>query len=242
MRLRTPDWLLARPIAHRGLHDAERPENSVAAYDAAIAAGYPIELDVHLGSGGELVVFHDRELARMTGAEGWVDRVPWSTLSGLRLGGSDEAIPTLQQVLARVAGRVPVVVELKPSERASALCRAVLDALVDYRGAIAIQSFDPRLLARLRAASWRGPLGVLASDFADQDMGKTRKLVLRNLLLAPASLPSYIGYQLRCLPHPAATLARRLGCAIVAWTIRTEAELARAAELADNVIFEEIRP
>lgn len=242
MRLRPPAWLLARPIAHRGLHDAERPENSLAAYDAAIAAGYPIELDVHLGSGGELLVFHDRELERMTGAPGWIDRVPWSVLSTLRLSATDEPIPLLPQVLARVDGRVPVVVELKPSERGAALCRAVIDALADYHGAVAVQSFDPRLLARLRAARFRGPLGVLASDFADQHMGRLQKLVLRNLVLAPASLPSYIGYQLRCLPHPAATLARRFGCAIVAWTIRSQDDLERARGLADNVIFENVRP
>jgi glycerophosphoryl diester phosphodiesterase len=242
MRLRTPDWLLVRPIAHRGLHDAERPENSLAAYGAAIAHGYPIELDVHLGSGGELLVFHDRELERMTGAPGWIDRVPWSVLAALRLAGTDEPIPLLSQVLARVGGRVPIVVELKPSDRAAALCRAVLDALAAYRGEVAIQSFDPRLLARLRAARFRGPLGVLASDFAEQPMSAARKWVLRNLVLAPASLPSYIGYQLSCLPHPAATLARRLGCAIVAWTIRSDDEIERARGLADNVIFERVRP
>lgn len=242
MRLRAPDWLLARPIAHRGLHDAVRPENSLPAYDAAIAAGYPIELDVHLGVGGELVVFHDRELERMTGTKGWVDRVPWSTLSKLRLAGTEHPIPTLAEVLARVDGRVPIVVELKPSERGALLCRAVLGVLAEYRGAIAMQSFDPRLLARLRASRWRGPLGVLASDFADQDMSTVQKLVLRNLLLAPAALPTYVGYKLQCLPHPAAAIARALGCAIVAWTIRSEADLALGRRLADNVIFEHLRP
>jgi glycerophosphoryl diester phosphodiesterase len=242
MRLRTPAWLLTRPIAHRGLHGSDGPENSLAAFDAAIASGYPIELDVHLAAGGELAVFHDRELARMTGVEGHVDRMPWARLSTLRLAGSDEPIPELSQVLARVRGRVPLVVELKPSGRPAALCRAVLAAIADYAGELALQSFDPLLLARLRRGGCRRPIGVLASDFVDQTLPPLQKVVLRNLLLAPLSRPSYVGYQLRCLPHPAATAARRLGCALVAWTIRSEAELLRARELADNVIFESVRP
>ena len=242
MTPRAPAWLLARPIAHRGLHDAQRPENSLAACDAAVAADYPIELDVHLGNTGELVVFHDDELGRMTGASGSLADTPWSRLSSLRLAGTDEPIPRLEQVLARVRGRVPLILDLKSGRAPGKLEDAVTAALANYRGEIALQSFNPFAIARLRRASRSRVLGLLSCEFDAADLSRLEKFALRRLLLAPLAMPNYVGYELRCLPYWAASAARRFGVALVAWTVRSEAELARAAALADNCIFEVVRP
>jgi len=239
---RLPSWLLARPIAHRGLHDDQRPENSPAACDAAVAGDYPIELDVRLGKGGEIVVFHDDDLARMTGAPGNVDDTAWATLRSLRLGGTDEPIPTLADVLARVRGRVPLVIDMKAGRTTGKLELAVHDALADYRGDVALQSFHPIGLAKVRRLSRTRVLGLLASDFVEEDLARPLKFILRRLFLAPLSLPDYVGYDLRCLPFWATTAARKLGVGLLAWTVRTEDDLLRARSLADNVIFENIRP
>lgn len=239
---RLPRWLLARPIAHRGLHDHERPENSLAACDAAVAADYPIELDVRLGPGGEIVVFHDDDLERMTGEKGRVDDAPWAKLSTLRLAGTDEPIPLLADVLARVRGRVPLVIDMKAGRRTGPLELAVEAAVADYRGDVALQSFHPIALAKVRRVSRTRVLGLLASDFVDDDLSPPLKWVLRRLLLGPLSLPDYVGYDLRCLPFWATTAARKLGVGLLAWTIRTDADLVRGRALADNVIFESVRP
>jgi glycerophosphoryl diester phosphodiesterase len=237
-----PPWLLARPIAHRGLHDHERPENSLASFDAAVAADYPIELDVRLGPGGDIIVFHDDDLERMTGAKGRVDDAPWSRLETLRLGGTDEPIPRLRDVLDRVKGRVPLVIDMKASRHAGKLELAVHEALADYKGDVALQSFHPIGLAKIRRVSRSRVLGVLASDFVEDDLARPLKYILRRLFLAPLSIPDYVGYELRCLPFWATDVARKAGLALLAWTVRSEADLLRARALADNVIFEGIRP
>lgn len=242
MQRRAPSWLRQTPIAHRGLHDGALPENSLAAFRAAIAAGYAIELDVHLGSGGELLVFHDDDLRRMTGSGGSIATTPWSKLATLRLGASDEPIPRLGAVLECVAGRVPLVVEVKAGKRPRATAIAVAEAVASYEGPLALQSFHPFALAQLRRALPEVVLGVLSCDFTEMQLPAVQKFALRRLLLAPLSRPDYIGYELGALPHWAPTLARRLGLPLVAWTVRDDAQLQRARSLADNVIFESVRP
>ncbi len=235
-------WWTTHPIAHRGLHDDVRPENSRAAFDAAIAAGYPIELDVHLADDGTLRVFHDDTLVRMTGAPGHIATVLAEDLARLRLSGTDESIPTLPEVLAQIRDRVPVLVELKTGGRPDAIADAAARCVAEYRGAVALQSFDPRAVLRLRRRSRHAVLGILASDFTGEHVSRTEAFVLRRLLLAPAVRPDFIGYALPCLPYWATTVARRLGVPVVAWTIRTEAQLVRARAVADNCIFEGVRP
>lgn len=237
-----PRWIVERPIAHRGLHDEQRPENSLAAFEAAAVAGYPIELDVHRTADARIAVFHDDELERMTGAPGRVEQAPWARLAALRLAGTDERVPELADVLATIDGRVPLLVEIKGGGRQGRVERLVVDAVRGYAGELAIQSFDPLGLVHVRiAASWI-PRGLLACDFADEELSPTKKFLLRRLALAPIAAPAFIGYDLRALPYWAPSLARRLGLPIVAWTVRSNEELVRARSLADNVIFEQIRP
>lgn len=237
-----PAWIRERPIAHRGLHDAARPENSLAAFEAAAAAGYPIELDVHATADGEVVVFHDEDLLRMTGVAGPVAERSLSQLQALRLLDTAEAIPSLRDVLELVDGRVPVVVELKGRGRPGPLERQTRRILADHRGEASVQSFNPRSLVWFRRHAPQLPRGMLASDFSDEDLPRYQRVLLRRLALAPLVGPSYVGYALPCLPYWAPTALRRLGVPLVAWTIRSEADAARARTLADNMIFEHIRP
>jgi glycerophosphoryl diester phosphodiesterase len=237
-----PAWIRHQPIAHRGLHDADRPENSLAAFEAAARSGYPIELDVHRTRDDGVVVFHDETLARMTGAAGRVEDHTVAELAALRLAEGDERIPTLAQALETIAGRVPVVVEIKNDGQVGPLERLALREIRAYRGEVAVQSFNPFSLAWFRDASPELTRGLLASDFTDAELPRYQKFLLRRLLLAPLCAPHYIGYELNALPYWPAGIARRLGIALVAWTIRTPREQERAGSVADNFIFEGVRP
>ncbi|MEM6293666.1 MAG: glycerophosphodiester phosphodiesterase family protein [Myxococcota bacterium] len=240
--LRAPAWVTACPVAHRGLHDDRVPENSLAAFEAACEAGVPLELDVHASADGHAIVFHDDTLARMTGAEGRVGAHTAKQLARFRLGSSQEHIPTLADVLARVRGRVPIVVEVKNEGRVGLVERAVERVLSGYRGDVAVQSFNPLTLAWFRREMPDLPRGLLAGDMDELDMNPLKQFALERLLLTPHARPAYIGYDLRALPIQPATLLRRLGMPLLAWTVRTEADQARAFELADNYIFENVSP
>ncbi len=241
-RRHAPTWILRRPIAHRGLHGPRRPENSLSAFEAAVDHGYPIELDVHLTSDAQVVVFHDDELRRMTGASGRVTELSLAQLRQRRLLGTDDHVPSLREVLELVDGRVPLVVELKSHGAAGALETRTRDVLRDYAGEVAVQSFNPRSVAWFRRESPHLPRGLLATDFADEDLPTYQKILLRRLAPVPWVAPDYVGYDLRCLPYWPVTLLRRVGVPVVAWTIRTAADAARAAVVADNMIFENVRP
>jgi glycerophosphoryl diester phosphodiesterase len=237
-----PAWLWSRPVAHRGLHDAARPENSLAAFEAAAHAGHPIELDVHRTADGCAVVFHDDALQRMTGRPGRVADATLAELRALPLLHTTERIPSLDDVLALLRGRVPLLVELKARAPYGPLEQAVRDALRRHPGAHAVQSFDPWSLVWLRRHAPELPRGMLSCDFTEEDLPAHHKLVLRHLLLAPHVRPSFVGYDLHALPHWAPTRLRRLGVPLLAWTVRSAEDLQRARRLADNVIFEHVRP
>ena len=240
--VRTPAWVTDRPFAHRGLHGADLPENSLAAFEAAVDAGLPLELDVHASLDAEAVVFHDESLLRMTGTKGDVRAWPWHRLRGLSLGGTTERVPSLAEVLRMVGGRVPVVVEVKNSGPVGVIERAVVRVLDRYAGAVAVQSFNPLSMAWFRRERPEIPRGLLAGDMLQTDFGLAKRVLLRRMLLAPHVRPAYVGYDLQALPEPSASLLRRFGVPLLAWTVRTREEQTRALQLADNYIFEFVEP
>lgn len=240
--VRTPGWVTDRPIAHRGLHDERRPENSLAAFEAAVDAGLPLELDVHASVDAEAVVFHDESLERMTGTHGDVRAWPWHRLRDLALGGSTERVPSLAQVLRMVDGRVPVIVEIKNSGSVGVIERAVVRVLDRYAGPTAVQSFNPLSMAWFRRERPELLRGLLAGDMHDSGFGLAKRVLLQRMLLAPHVRPDYVGYGLEALPEPSASLLRRMGIPLLAWTVRTREEQTRALQLADNYIFEFVEP
>ena len=188
--------LIERPFAHRGLHGGGRIENSRAAFEAAIAAGHGIELDVQASADGEAIVFHDYDLARLTGARGRVDTMTAAELAAVRLTGSDEAIPTLPQILGLIAGRAPLLIEVKsPGRRVDALSGAVERALHSYVGPVAVMSFNPevgRWFARYAPPRLRGLVVTEAGR-------RWRGWAGRYLALWRAR-PDFLAYDIRDLP------------------------------------------
>ncbi|WP_017298886.1 glycerophosphodiester phosphodiesterase family protein [Nodosilinea nodulosa] len=226
------EWITTRPIAHRGLHRGTAvPENSLAAFEAAIAACHPIELDVQLLADGHLVVFHDRDLKRLTGKKGRLAEQSLDTLRQLRLYDTDQFIPSLAEVLACVEGRVPLLIELKNEKKVGRPEQALLKTLAGYGGQFAVQSFNPRSLQWFRHQAPEILRGQLAS--------KPQQFLRSNLLLTWASAPQFIAYNVKALPTLPTTLARRyFNVPLLAWTVRSPVDCDRALQHADNYIFD----
>ena len=159
------DFILKKPIAHRGLHDENNPENSISAFQAAIACGYPIEMDVRLSKDGKIVVFHDDSLDRVTGANLLVKDCSFEDLSVLRLAGSQERIPLFSDFLKEVNGQVPLLIELKnmPSVNTKDFISFFCEELKDYKGEYAVQSFSPFYIREYKKLRPDIPAGILAT-------------------------------------------------------------------------------
>ncbi|WP_372426401.1 glycerophosphodiester phosphodiesterase family protein [Salinarimonas chemoclinalis] len=242
-----PGWLVARPIAHRGLHDraAGVIENSRAAARAAIERGYPIELDVQLTADGEAVVFHDHDLARLVGGEGNVHDTRAAALAAMPLVGAadGEGPPTLAEFLALVAGRVPLVVEIKSRFDGDVrLAGRTLEVLAGYAGPWVVESFDPAMIAEVRRLAPHAPRGIVSETrFTHPDWAWMPPELVRhlaNLLHFDETRPHFLSWQVGDLLNGPPFLLRRLGIPVTAWTVRDEAARAAAAAHADQMVFE----
>ena len=244
-------WLTARPIAHRGLHDVAAGviENSVGAAEAAIAGGFGIECDVQLSADGEAMVFHDFVLDRLTGETGAVRERKASALAGIALKGSADTIPTLAGFLDRIAGRVPVVIEIKSRfDGDMALTRRAADIVSARAGQpIVFKSFDPAIVIALRElapAVPRGIVGMSAYEYGDYDrLDASQKRSLANLLHYGESRPDFISWKVADLETAVPFLCRNaIGLPVMSWTVRNADERKLAAAHADQMVFEGFRP
>jgi glycerophosphoryl diester phosphodiesterase len=232
-------FLTRQPFAHRGLHDGARiPENSLAAFDAAIAKGFGIELDVRITHDGDVIVFHDATLERMTGERGEVGKMSARQLRGIRLKGTKETLRTLHDVLHHVAGRVPILIEVKASyNRFLPACFAVRRALEGYRGEVAVMSFHPGVPAWYAENAPNFVRGLVMTDARGLSPYRLRERLRRQLLVWKAK-PHFLAYDVRRLPSPFAAAARARGYKVLTWTVRSDAAHAVAGRCADGVIFE----
>jgi len=240
-----PSWLAYLPVAHRGLHDVARgvPENSLAAFDAAVAGGYAIELDVRVTRDGRAVVFHDAELARMTGAAGAVGEASSDDVARLRLLDTDQGVPFLGDVLAHVDGRAPLLIEVKrEGEEAGSVEGATLAVLERYAGPFAVQSFDAQTLAWFARRVPGIALGFLYSTRT----GALRRgrAFLEALERLHARTPlAFLGLDDGGLPLDlTATAALGSRFTLLAWTITSPAAERGARRWCHNIIFEGYRP
>ncbi len=226
--------LIARPFAHRGLHGQGRIENSRAAFEAAIAAGHGIELDVQASRDGEAMVFHDERLDRLSESAGPIGGMARGELERIRLRASDETIPSLAGILALIAGRAPLLIEVKaPGREVGALSRAVAAALSGYIGPVAVMSFNPevgRWFARHAPARLRGLVVT--------EKGRKWRGWLSRRLALWRSRADFLAYDIRDLPSGFAEAAQRKGLRVLTWTVRSVKDRARAAEHADQIIYE----
>lgn len=165
-----------RPYAHRGLWNAEVPENSLAAFRLAAEQGFGIELDVQLSSDGEVMVFHDYTLERMCHVDKKLSELTAAELSAITLANTAEHIPTLKEVLAVVAGRVPLLIELKGENGNTALCPALVAVLAEYEGSWCVESFNPLLLAWFKRHRPLVVRGLLSTNLIKEKKNGSRVL------------------------------------------------------------------
>ena len=242
------DWLTARPIAHRGLHDPSGPvENTPSAFSAAIAGNYGIECDLQVSADGEAMVHHDDELGRLTDGTGRLADMPAAEIGRVRFKRGSDRILTLAELCELVAGRVTLVLELKSHfDGDDRLVRRVAQVLAAYRGPAATMSFDPAAVETLRTVAPEVTRGIVAerhySHHEWDRMPRAAKCRLAFLLHAPRTRPQFVAYAVRDLPALAPLAARLCGLPLLTWTVRTEADRARAARWTDQIIFEGWRP
>jgi glycerophosphoryl diester phosphodiesterase len=238
------NWLTARPIAHRGWHGDGRIENSLSAARAAIAAGFAIECDIQRSADGDAVVFHDDTLDRLTGAPGRIANYSVARLAALRLSGSADSIPTLAQLLDLIIGHVPLICEIKSGfDGDTRLAARAAEIAAVYDGPLAFKSFDPDVIAFLRASGATRPLGLVAEASYDDPyfaaLSPAQKRDCAAFLHVARTLPDFLSWSVDNLPHVAPTLFRVMGGKpVMTWTVRTPAQWSLAREFADQAVFE----
>jgi glycerophosphoryl diester phosphodiesterase len=239
------DLLFHPPVAHRGLWRVDGPpENSLGAFQAACAAGYGIELDVQLSADGEAVVFHDANLARMTGVDARVGDLSAADLAELRLAETDEAIPTLLEALALIGHRAMVHIELKtPAGQVGPLEQRVHEVIMDHNGPVAVIGFNPYSHAWF-ADRFPGVLrGLDSYSYADAaKMNPEQRRAWANLEHVSIARPHFLALGIDMLPGELAAKHRADGLPVVAWTVRQPAQWDALKDHCDNLIFEGFEP
>jgi len=244
------EWLIARPVAHRGLHDAAAGiiENTPSAFAAAIAGNYAIECDLQLAADGEAMVFHDDMLERLTEGSGRVDAMPAAELKRVAFRATSDRMLTLGELCELVNGRVTLVIEIKSHfDGDRRLIKRAAEVLAGYRGPVALMSFDPGPMAALRALAPGLTRGIVAERHDSHrewdHLSARTKRALVYFSHALATRPQFIAYSVKDLPSALPLAARRLfKLPLLTWTVRTPEDRERAARYADQIIFEGLRP
>lgn len=244
---------LGRNFAHRGLHTGYTedqpdtrsntavaiPENSMAAFRAAVQGGFGIELDIQLSADGQVVVFHDDDLERVCGAPDRVDSYTYAQLRQFRLLGSREGIPLFTYVLEQVDGKAPIIIELKRGPNNEQLCRAAYDILQSYKGSYCIQSFDPFIVRWFRKNAPGVVRGLLSAPPRELDSGISGCLLgwgLTQFLCRP----QFISY--KAVPRPVLIRFAQLFCYRAVWTVTPALNRRALQRYNDILIFEGYRP
>ncbi len=233
--------------AHRGLHGDGVPENSMAAFKAALDGGYGVELDVHLLKDGNLAVIHDSLLNRTTGQPGRIEDLTTEQLKDYRLEGTDQTIPEFMEVLSLFDGKAPLIVELKPVDgNHAALTEAACKMLETYRGVFCMESFDPRCIMWLKKHRPDIIRGQLSENFfrTKNDMTDQLRFLLTHMLCNIATVPDFVAYSFHHRKQsPSVELCRKLWKAQgVSWTLKTKEEYDIAVSEGWLPIFEGFRP
>lgn len=247
-QLRAFDWLVARPIAHRGLHDQGKGiiENTAGAFEAAIKGDYAIECDVQLTADGEAIVFHDDDLDRLTEAKGQVKALTTPALQKVKLKATPDRMQTLAEMLEQVDGRATLVIELKSLwDGNDTLAKRALQVLESYQGAYCLMSFDPDVVACLCALSPLTVRGIVADRTTDpyyNALPLAKRYSMRTFAHLAETQPHFVSYNWRELPFEPVTEIRNAGHPVITWTLRSKAEASQALRYCDQITFEGYEP
>jgi glycerophosphoryl diester phosphodiesterase len=231
-------WLTRRPIAHRGYHDLNKTcwENTLSAFQRAIDRNFAIECDVQIASDGQAVVFHDVDLGRLAGTKGLVREKTASELAKLSVGGTDDHVPSLAEMLELVGGRVPIVIELKATQgHDDVLVDTVATALRGYNGDVAIMSFAHWLVRQFPSKIPEIPGGLTAEGIRTSDIERHFSMLAHQI--------SFVSFDVNELPNPFVTFVRdRLSMPVITWTVSDNAAVEATRRFADQMTFEGFDP
>lgn len=231
-------WLLTVPVAHRGYHSPGVPENSIAAFRAALENGWNMEMDVHRTRDDVLVVFHDDNLSRMTSYDKNIGDCTFAEIRELVLDRTGERIPALAEVLEYVHGREGLFIEVKTHPDIGWTEELLARLLDTYTGAFAVLSFDPRVLFWYCQNRPHYIRGQISGGLKGKDLPLLQRFFVKNLLVSFMNRPDFIAYESRYLSAWIRFLAWILQVPVVVWTIRDPVAAARAGEAGHNIIFE----
>lgn len=242
-------FLSNTPIAHRGLHDDKIPENSYAAFESCIKAGYAIETDVRFTKDKKVILFHDDNLKRMTGKDKKVCDLTYDEISELKLKDTDEKIPLFSDFLKFVNEKVPILIEIKYVGEIGGLVEKTIELLKDYEGEYAFQSFNPLYVKKAKKLSPNKFCGQLASNGTKEDFSSSpvlwqvKSFMMQRLMFNCISKPDFLSYNVENMPYKKAIRFKdKPDKLLLCWVVRTEEEYKKISPLSDNVIFEYIRP
>lgn len=241
MKRITPEWMSNQHIAHRGLHDSDIFENSLPAFEKAVEHNYAIELDVHITTDNEIVVFHDDELSRLSNGKGLVREHNLQQLQSLKLNDGKSVIPTLRQVLETVNGKVPLLIEIKSHPDIGILENALVKILDSYQGKFAVQSFNPFVVKWFTDNKPNYTRGQLSSyDMSDANVSKFQQFLLKNCLLNIITKPDFISYDVETADDCPRLIRKfnRQKKVVILWTVRKPEQLNNHKFKYDNFIFE----
>lgn len=238
---RDTEFLTQSFIAHRGLHNINEniPENTLKAFKNAIKNNYAIELDVHILKDGKVIVFHDKTLFRMTGVNKKIKDMNYDEIKCLKLKNTSENIPLLKEVLKLVAGKVPLIIELKSSNKVGTLEKEVMKLLENYNGKFAIKSFNPFSLLYIKKYFPEVIRGQLSSDFKNKNFSIIKKIIYSKMPFNFITKPDFISYDIKAFPNKRIAKLRK-NIIIIGWTVRSIDDLKYAKKYCDNFIFEKV--
>src|SRR4051794_20250635 len=248
--MRAPDWLTARPVAHRGLHDIARGivENMPGAFQAAISGNVAIETDLQLSADGEAMVHHDDALGRLNEGSGALLGKTSAELRAVPFKNTSERMISLGDLCALVNGRVPLMIEVKSHfDGDRKLVTRMAEVLRGYAGPAAVMSFDPDQVLAMREIIPERPRGIIAQRSYDDDywtrLTPAQRGGMLHLRHAFRTRPDFVSFWIDGLPAPAPWIARYIfGLPLLTWTVRTPEQRERAARHADQIIFEGFNP
>ena len=240
MKLTKSSWLLNKPVAHRGLWGNGITENSISAYENAVKNGYPIEIDLFLTTDNVLVSFHDDNLLRMTGVNKLIYEQNLSYLKTLSISKDGEKIPTFEEVLRVVNGKVPLLIEIKNQPN-----KMVVDVLVErlksYKGEFAIQSFNPLYINRVKKLAPQFTRGILANSIEEdlKTLSFIKRIIVKHMPLNFLIKPHFIAHSYQGLP---VKKRKRKGLPVISWTVTSKEIYNEISPYVDNIIFEHFIP
>ena len=235
-------WVVNLYIALRGFHNKENPENSLGAYQRCLEYNYAIECDVHQIEDGTIVCFHDHTLKRLTDKDGYVAQIKSKKdLKNYKLLGTEYTIPTFDELLKLVDGKVPILIEIKNYDKPGSLEKALLEKLRKYKGEYAIQSFNPYVVGWFAENAPEVLRGQLSSYFKDLKMAFYKKFALKRMLLnKKVSKPNFISYDYKAIPNRFVKKYKHLP--LLVWAVPSQQAYMKVAKHCDNIIFENFEP